>query len=86
MPPAIARFCRTHAAWSTPDAGVEDRLVALADKLWKGKRDEALETALLGDLERLRGVSRWELFVPFDALCEEVAAGGGERLSRSAVR
>ena len=39
----VARFCVTHAAWDDSDRTVEDLLVALADKLWKGKREEGLE-------------------------------------------
>lgn len=35
VPAGLARFCVTHAAWGAPDCTIEDRLVALADKLWK---------------------------------------------------
>lgn len=85
VPASLARFCRTHASWSAPGTTVEDRLVALADKLWKGKRDEPLEAALRVELAALRGVDPWSLFVPFDSLCEDVAARGAERLRRSEV-
>ena len=40
---SIARFCVTHVSWDQPDAAIEDLLVALADTLWKGKRDNDLE-------------------------------------------
>ncbi|MBA3463451.1 MAG: HD domain-containing protein [Deltaproteobacteria bacterium] len=43
VPAAIARFCVTHAAWDGPSTTLEALLVALADKLWKGKRVDALE-------------------------------------------
>ena len=33
----LARFCVTHARWESDGIGLEDLLVALADKLWKGK-------------------------------------------------
>jgi hypothetical protein len=81
----IARICVTHAAWDEPRAGLEDRLVALADKLWKGKRDEALERALVDEIARATEREPWEVFERFDAICERVAARGPERLARSQV-
>lgn len=39
--PERARFARTHGAWA--GLALEDLLVALADKVWRGRRDEALE-------------------------------------------
>jgi putative nucleotidyltransferase with HDIG domain len=41
--PEVARFCVTHAAWAEQGIALEDLLVALADKLWKGKREGDLE-------------------------------------------
>ena len=76
----IARVCVTHAAWASPRAQVEDRLIALADKLWKGKRDEALEAALVKEIAALSGSSPWTVFAELDALCEAIAAGGDDRL------
>lgn len=38
--PERARFARTHGKWE--EGALEDLLVALADKVWKGKRDETL--------------------------------------------
>lgn len=83
--PAIARMAVTHARWGEPESQLEDRLVALADKLWKGKRDQALESALLDELTALGAGARWEVFEALDALSEEVASGAEDRLARSAV-
>ena len=46
----LACFARTHAAWGADDATIEDQLVALADKIWKAKRQEDLEQLLVGRL------------------------------------
>lgn len=81
----VARVAVTHAAWTDPRAELEDRLVALADKLWKGKRDTELEQALVDELARLTGRERWATFETFDSAAERVAAGGPERLARSEV-
>jgi hypothetical protein len=85
VPAAIARFCVTHAAWNGADCTIEDGLVALADKLWKGKRDEALETHLTSVIVALTKLEPWEVFSRFDSICEIVAAAGPERLARSVV-
>jgi putative nucleotidyltransferase with HDIG domain len=81
----IARIAVTHASWSDPRAELEDRLVALADKLWKGKRDQDLETALLDEIAARIGRDRWSVFDAFDALCDEIASDGPDRLQRSDV-
>lgn len=85
VPAAIARFCITHAAWDGPDCRIEDALVALADKLWKGKRDEALEKLLVASLATQAKLDQWEVFDRFDAICDAIAADGPARLSRSVV-
>ncbi len=81
--PAIARFCVTHAAWA--GGTIEDMLVALADKLWKGKRDEALELAISEHIAEERGGDRWAVMARVDAICEEIAGDGPARLARSDV-
>jgi len=81
----IARACVTHADWSHASATMEDRLIALADKLWKGKRDDDLERALVEELAAGSGRASWEVFEAFDRICEDVARGGSDRLARSAV-
>jgi hypothetical protein len=83
VPAAIARFCVTHAAWTGVDCTIEDGLVALADKLWKGKRDEALERHLVARIASQTKQEPWDVFSRFDAICDLVAADRPERLSRS---
>lgn len=82
--PTLARFCRTHPDPARPGAGLEDLLVALADKLWKGKRIADLEALLAAELEA-QGCERWRAFALVDDLCERIADGGEGRLARSAV-
>ena len=85
VPAELTRFCVTHARWHEPWCGLEDRLVALADKLWKGKREEALEKQVLDDLAAATAQQVWEVFGVLDALCEQIATRGPERLQRSVV-
>ena len=81
----VARFCVTHAAWDDDDRALEDLLVALADKLWKGKREDALERRVVDLIARLTNKHAWQVFETFDVICEEIAAGGPDRLERSRV-
>jgi len=81
--PDIARFCVTHAAWHEPECALEDLLVALADKLWKGKREQDLEARVLDTLAKSAGREPWEVFDQLDTICEQIAADGPSRLDRS---
>jgi HD domain len=85
VPAAVARFCITHAMWDAPDVSVEDLLVALADKLWKGKREDDLERRVADAIKRETNREAWKTFDVLDAICESIAAGGPERLARSSV-
>lgn len=81
--PEVARCCVSHASWQAADVSFEERSVALADKLWKGKREEALELRVIDDVASRLNVDRWDVFTRLDSVFEEIAAGGTERLERS---
>lgn len=83
VPASVAQCCVSHAAWHEPGVSFEERLVALADKLWKGKREEALELLVIDEAASKLGADRWDLFARLDSLFEEVASTGPERLHRS---
>ncbi|HEY1012349.1 MAG TPA: HD domain-containing protein, partial [Herpetosiphonaceae bacterium] len=79
--PELARFARSHGAWQTEPAALEDLLVALADACWKGARRQELESAL-GELIAARlGADRWAVWLALDDLIESVAAGADRRLA-----
>ncbi len=80
---AIARCCASHGAWNSPDISLEERLVALADKLWKGKREEALELLVIDEIANRLNGTRWKVFEQLDTAFEEIAARGSERLEQS---
>lgn len=79
---AIARCCRSHARWFEMDCTLEELVVALADKLWKGKRDGDLELTAIDRLAQTLGVERWDVFLHADSVFEAIAASGPERLLR----
>jgi hypothetical protein len=81
--PEVAKCCVSHASWQKDDVSLEERSVALADKLWKGKRVEQLELMVVDEVASRLNVDRWDIFFRIDATFEEIAAGGFERLQRS---
>jgi putative nucleotidyltransferase with HDIG domain len=81
--PELARVCAMHGEWTLPEVSLEERTVALADKLWKGKRESTLELGVIDGIAAQLGVSRWDIFEKLDNAFESTAAGGAERIERS---
>ncbi len=79
----IARCCVSHAAWNA-ERPLEELLVALADKLWKGVRQQDLETIVIDAVVAAAAKrDRWDIFVDLDSCFEAIAAEGDARLQRS---
>jgi hypothetical protein len=83
--PSLARCCRSHGQWDTMDCCFEELLVALADTLWKGKRNAQLEGEVIQRIAALGQKDYWELFVEMDGCFEAIAAKGDVRLLRSQI-
>ncbi|MEV0175613.1 HD domain-containing protein [Streptomyces sp. NPDC050803] len=77
----LARFAATHASWTLPDIGIEDLLVSVADKAWKGKRVPALEDLLVRRLAEASGRTVWEEFLELDDLLTAVGEDAEARLA-----
>ena len=83
--PDICLVCTSHADWTAPNLPLEHLLIALADKLWKGRREDELEMLVIKRLAKAAGIEIAEAFAKADAVFETVAARGDDRLSRSAI-
>lgn len=81
--PAIARCCVSHAQWAQMQCSLEELLVALADALWKGKRNAALEKSVTELAGKSLGYDVWDLFIELDNCFETIATDGTTRLLRS---
>lgn len=79
----LARVCQSHGKWQTMDCSFEEYLVALADKLWKGKREDLLENIVIDKVAEILNHNRWEIFVELDSCFEQIASEGDSRLLRS---
>jgi hypothetical protein len=77
----LARFARPHAAWTATDATIEDQLVALADKIWKARRQEDLEQLLVTRLTASAHTQPWEAFIDLDDELTALAADAERRLN-----
>ena len=65
------------------ECSIEELIIALADKLWKGKREVDLETAVIERISKLTNQDFWQLFIELDSCFENIASEGEERLARS---
>jgi HD domain len=83
--PKIARCCRSHGQWQQLECSLEELVVALADNLWKGKRNNELEHRVITKIANMLDRDYWEIFIALDSGFEEVAATGASRLSRSTI-
>ena len=81
--PKLARVCMSHARWDKMDCSFEELVIALSDKLWKGKRVESLELEVVDRAANILQKERWDIFPELDLKFEEIASGGHERLQRS---
>lgn len=84
--PKLARCCMSHAHWQEMECSLEEFLIALSDKLWKGKRIESLELIVIDLIAINLGVERWDIYEMLDTTFENIASNGDERLSRSVSR
>ena len=83
--PELARICVSHARWRRMPVSLEELVVALADKLWKGVRDAELEERVINLVASNLALDRWELFVELDTAFEVIAGDGAQRLERSRI-
>lgn len=80
LPEKLARFAKTHGNWEDESLEMEDLMVALADKIWKGKRVEALEEKLTKEISIRTNTDYWEVYTKLDAIISKIALGADERL------
>jgi hypothetical protein len=77
---ASARFTVTHGCKLGANDPLEDLLVAIADNIWKGTRNEALEQALVAHIAHLSGQEPWRVWLTLDDVLSDLAEPAGERL------
>lgn len=79
--PRLARFAALHGRWERPEATLEELLVTLADKVWKGRRETGLEEKFAQLLADATGEPVWAAFMRLDDELTRIAGGADERLA-----
>lgn len=76
------RFAYTHGKW---DGGLtvnlEDLLVALADKCWKGQRVDKLESKVTALLSSASGKPEWACYAELDEILQGLTKDADARLA-----
>ncbi|RJQ78611.1 HD domain-containing protein [Pseudonocardiaceae bacterium YIM PH 21723] len=81
VPERLARFARTHGRWRRPGVALEDLLVSLADRVWRGERPAELEHLVVGRVAAEVGREAWEVFLGLDDVLTEITAQAGARVA-----
>ncbi len=61
-----SRFALTHGNWQDDSLTIEDLLVCLSDKIWKGKRIERLEEKVGKAISDNLNIDYWEIYLKLD--------------------
>ena len=86
FPADYARFARTHGSWDVePTPSLEDLIVALADKIWRGVREQELEAKLADCILVSSGEQRWETYTKLDDIITGITKDSDLRLAWQAA-
>lgn len=76
-----SRFALTHGNWEVENLTLEDLLVSLADKVWKGKRIDRLEEKVGQKISEKTESEFWEVYNSLDVIVSKVSNGADQRLN-----
>ena len=80
VPEEKAKFAAVHATWSKKST-IEELVVSLADKIWKGSRIQDLEDLLIEKIASEIKTEHWEIFSLLDSIIENITKDADKRLS-----
>ena len=75
-----SKCAASHSSWSE-NSTLEELLVSLADKIWKGNRVQDLEDLLIERISTETKTERWEVFGLLDSIIDDIAKDADKRLS-----
>lgn len=76
-----SRFAITHGDWTVDDLTIEDLIVCLSDKVWKGKRVQELEEKITTTIAGITDIDYWDIFVKLELILEEIIIGSDDRIA-----
>jgi hypothetical protein len=77
----LARFTKTHGNWTDENLRIEDLIVTLADKIWKGKRIDELEERISKIISNNINADYWDVYTKLDAIISHISVGADNRLN-----
>jgi len=81
IPKHLAQICIYHGRDTYETFSLEVLTVILADKLWKSKRVELLESHICKFVSEQTQTEYWSVFLELDAVFESIAEKGHDRLT-----
>ena len=75
-----SKFAASHSLWSA-NSTLEELLVSLADKIWKGNRVQDLEDLLIERISTETKTERWKTFSLLDSIIDDITKDADKRLS-----
>lgn len=75
-----ARFAYTHGNWSQDGVVIEDLLVGLSDKIWKGKRIDELEEKVVQAIASSIQEDFWTVYTTLDKILSQIAMEADRRI------
>jgi putative nucleotidyltransferase with HDIG domain len=81
IPKQRARFAWTHSNWTGEHITFEDLLVALADKAWKGKRIDALESLTADLLSTATARPKRDCYAKLDEIIQSLSQDAAKKLA-----
>ena len=76
----LARFTKTHGQKDFNDLPLEDLLVILSDKIWKGKRVNELEEIIVDNISKKTQIEYWKIFTKMDNIISSISQTSEARL------
>lgn len=77
----LSRFTKTHGDWLSENLKIEDLIVSLADKIWKGQRIDDLEEKLVHKISIAQNIDYWIVYSALDVIISEIVIGADVRLN-----
>ncbi len=79
--PYLSRFAKTHGNWNSESSTLEDLLVTLSDKIWKGKRINELEEQISLIISQQLSLDFWETYQKLNLMLERISLSADEKLA-----
>lgn len=77
----LARFTITHSNWENENLKIEDLIVSLADKIWKGQRIDNLEEKVIAKISLFTNIDYWTVYLKIDNIISQIINGSDKRLN-----